>query len=159
MTEKIKSIPDEYHSINIYIVVNGAAQAINFYQTAFGAQEKSRFVTPDGKIMHAELQIGDSTLQLSDEFQEHESDIQSPHSLKATSCIIHLYVQDADKVFESAIKAGAKIKRNLDDMFWGDRYGQLIDPFGHVWSIATRIESVTPEQVKERAAKLAMQGC
>ncbi|MBX3708878.1 MAG: VOC family protein [Gammaproteobacteria bacterium] len=159
MTEKIKSIPDGYHSINIYILVNDAAQAINFYQTAFGVQEKSRFVTPDGKIMHAELQIGDSTLQLSDEFQEHESDIKSPHSIKVTSCIIHLYVQDVDKIFESAIKAGAKIKRNLDNMFWGDRYGQLIDPFGHIWSIATRIESVTPDQVKERAAKFAMQGC
>jgi PhnB protein len=109
MTEKIKSIPDAYHSINVYIAVNDAAQAIKFYQTAFGAQEKSRFAMPNGKIMHAELEIGDSTLQLSDEFQDHENEIRSPHSLNATSCIIHLYVQDADKVFEAAIKAGAKV--------------------------------------------------
>lgn len=151
MTENIKPIPDDYHSINIYIAVKGAAEAIKFYQQAFSAQEKSRFEMPDGRIMHAELQIGDSTLQLSDEFPEQGCGVTAPGT---TSCIIHLYVKDVDAVFESAIKAGAKVKRDVDNMFWGDRYGQVEDPFGHIWSIATKIEDVTPEQLKERATQL-----
>src|SRR5262245_18038134 len=120
MAEKLKAIPDGNHSINVYIAVNDAGAAIKFYQAAFGAREKSLFAMPDGKIMHAELAIGDSTLQLSDEFPEHETGVLSPSSLKATSCIIHLYVEDADAVFASAIKAGAKVKKPLENMFWGD---------------------------------------
>lgn len=158
MTEKVKFTPDGYHSINTYIVLKDAEKAILFYQEAFGAHEKSRFNMPNGKILFAELQLGDSTLQLSDEFSEHECGVASPHSLNGTSCIIHLYVKDVDAVFESSIKAGAKVKRQLENMFWGDRYGQVEDPFGHIWSISTRIKNITPDQLKEYVSQLAMQG-
>jgi len=154
MTEKIKPIPDGYHAINIHIALKDAAKAITFYKEAFGAEEKIRFNMPDGRIMFAELRIGDSTLQLSNEVPEHEFGLASPLSLKGTNCIIHLYVKDADVVFESAIKAGAKVKRQIDNMFWGDRYGQLEDPFGYLWSISTRIEEVTPQQLKDRLSQL-----
>src|SRR5262245_24145142 len=123
MAEKVNPIPHGYHSINIYIPLKDAAKAIAFYQAAFGGQEKSRFELPDGKIMHAEIQIGDSTLQLSDEVLDHEFRLLSPLALNGRSCIIHLYVKDADAVFASAIKAGAIVKKPLENVFWGDRYG------------------------------------
>lgn len=155
VTEKVNTVPKEYHAINIFISVNNAAKAIEFYKNAFGAEEKSRYEMPDGRIMHAELKMGDSTLQLSDESLDPESYIKSPSTLNATSCLIHLYVDNVDSVFESAIKAGAQVKIKLDNMFWGDRYGQVQDPFGHIWSIATRIENVAPDIIKERAAQMA----
>lgn len=154
MAEKVKPIPDNHHSLNIHIALKDAQEAMHFYKNAFGAEERSRFNLPDGKIMFAELKIGDSILQLSNEVSNHEFGLASPPSLQGTTCIIHLYVKDVDSVFESAIKAGAKVKRQLDNMFWGDRYGQLEDPFGHLWSISTRIEEVTAQELKDRFNQL-----
>lgn len=156
MTNKVNPIPDGYHSINTFITVKEAEKAIVFYKNAFDAQEKSRFNMPDGRVMFAELQIGNSTFQLADEFPEYGK-IASPHSLNGTSCIIHLYVEDADAVFDAAIRAGAKVKTKLEDMFWGDRYGQVEDPFGHIWSISTRIKNIPPDQLKEFLSQLVSQ--
>lgn len=150
MRGKVSPIPDGYHTVNMYISVDDAARAIEFYKEAFGALEKSRYEMPDGRILFAELQIGDSTLQVANEFPEHATGVASPTTLNATSCIIHLYVRDTDAVFASALKAGATLKTAVENTFWGDRYGQLIDPFGHIWSIATRQEEVMPSLVNER---------
>lgn len=154
MTKQVEPIPSGYHTINVYIALNNATKAIQYYKEAFGAVEDCRFEAPDGKIMFAELKIGDSTLQLSDEFFEHEFSIRSPHTLKGTNCIIHLYVPDVDTVFKSAINAGAKVKKELEDMFWGDRYCQLEDPFGYIWSISTRIRNITHDQIKQSLAQM-----
>ena len=154
MPETIKAIPNGYHSVNAYLVAKDAAKAILFYQQAFGAVEKSRFEFPDGRILFAELQIGDATLQIADEFPEREVTVLSPQSLKGTCCVIHLYVEDADFVFSAAINAGATAKRNIENTFWGDRYGQVEDPYGHIWSIATRVENIKPEELKTRVAAL-----
>ena len=157
MLKTVNLIPEKYHSINVYIAVKNAREAILFYQKAFGAVEKSRFEFPDKRILFAELQIGNSTMQISDEFSEREVSIASPQSLNGTSCAIHLYVDNADQVFSSAIQAGAKIKMGLENTFWGDRYGQVQDPYGHIWSIATRVEHLQPEELKKRVSALIEQ--
>src|SRR6202035_193030 len=127
----IKSIPDGMRTVTPHLVVNGAARAIDFYKKSFGAQEKRRALSPDGKIMHAEIMIGDSVIFLSDEFPQMGSKGpvagQSPVSL-------HVYVEDADKLFSQAVGSGASVKMPMMDAFWGDRYGQLVDPFGHTRS-------------------------
>jgi uncharacterized glyoxalase superfamily protein PhnB len=145
-------IPDGYHSITPHLVVKGAAEAIEFYKRAFGAEELCRMPFPGAngqvKIGHAELQIGDSRFFLADEFPGQGApgpDGNSPVS-------IHLYVTDADATFNQAVEAGATVTMALANMFWGDRFGKLVDPFGHHWSIATHIEDPTPEQMKERMA-------
>jgi PhnB protein len=155
-------IPDGHHTITPHLVINGASEAIEFYKRAFGAEEISRmpFPGPDGtmKLGHAELQIGDSRLYLADEFPDYCSVGPSNGSSPVT---IHLYVTDADAVFNRAVEAGAKVTMPLADMFWGDRYGKLVDPFGHHWSIAEHLEDLTPEQMEERmqAAFGAKQSC
>jgi PhnB protein len=145
-------IPDGYHTITPHLVVKGASEAIEFYKRAFGAEELCRmpFPEPDGRVKlgHAELQIGDSRLFLADEFPEQGST--GPYGLSPVT--IHLYVTDADATFGRAVEAGATVSMPLADMFWGDRYGKLVDPFGHHWSIATHLEDPTPEQMKERMA-------
>lgn len=158
MTNIINPIADGYHAINIHLTVNDAVSAIEFYKKAFGAEEKSRYNLPDGKIMFAELGIGDCTLQLSNEVLNHTLGLASPLTLKGTSCIIHLYVNDVDAVFGAAIGAGAKVKQSIENVFWGDRYGQLEDPFGHLWSISTKIENVTKQQLNERLNQLFQSG-
>ena len=147
MASQVKPIPDGYHTATPYLVVNGAARAIDFYKQAFGAQELFRMGGPDGKIGHAEIKIGDSPIMLSDEMMHNKS----PESLGGSPCGVFLYVQDVDAVFDQAIKAGAKEEMRPTNMFWGDRFGSLIDPFGHRWSLATHVEDVAPDEVEKRA--------
>jgi PhnB protein len=147
---KVKAVPEGYRTVTPYLVVRDAAKAIEFYAKAFGAQEIYRMPGPDGKVMHAELQIGDSRLMLAEECPGQSK---SPQTLGGTACNIHLYVEDADQLFNRAVSAGAQVRFPVTDMFWGDRYGKLADPFGHEWGIATHQEEVAPEEMANRAAK------
>jgi len=158
MSKQVKPIPEGYHSITPHLVVRGAAQAIEFYKQAFGAEELQRSSGPGGqKIMFALLKIGNSLLQLCDEFPGSQCPMQAPQSVGGTTSTLHLFVTDADAVFARAVAAGAKPAMPVMDMFWGDRYGQLIDPFGHVWSIATRKEDLSSQEIEQRAAKFFSQ--
>ena len=145
-------IPSGMHSVTPHLVCAGAANAIEFYKKAFGAEEQARLPGPDGKIMHAAVKIGDSTVMLVDEMPEWGS--LGPKALKGSPVTIHLYVDDADRFVERAAKAGAKVTMPVADMFWGDRYGQLQDPFGHHWSVATHTRDLTPEEMREGMAKM-----
>jgi PhnB protein len=137
-----KPIPDGMHTVTPHLVCAGASDAIEFYKKAFDATETSRLPAPDGKLMHATIRIGDSTVMLVDEAPQHG--MLGPKSLKGSPVIIHLYVNDADAVAARAAAAGAKITMPVSEVFWGDRYGQLEDPFGHRWSVATHVKDVTP---------------
>jgi PhnB protein len=153
-------IPDGSHTITPHLIIKGAAEAIEFYKRAFGAEELCRmpFPGPDGqvKLGHAALQIGDSKVMLADEFPEQGCLGPVGHS----PVTLHLYVTDADAAFERAVEAGATVRMPLADMFWGDRYGQVVDPFGHSWSIAEHLEDLTPDQMEERKlAAFAGAGC
>ena len=150
-----KPIPDGFHSLTPHLVVDGAAKAIDFYKKAFGAEEIARVPASDGKrLMHAELRIGNSVIMLVDDFPEYAGGkSRSPKKLGATPVTIHLYVQDCDAAFKRAVDAGAQVKMPVQDMFWGDRYGQISDPFGHDWSIATHKQDLTPQQIGEAAKK------
>lgn len=143
----VKAIPAGYHSVQPYLHIRGAAKAIEFYKQAFGATQKGVMNGPDGKIMHAELRIGDSIFMLADEFPEFGS--MSPLSTGGAGMGLHIYVEDVDSAFDRAVKAGAKVEMPVMDMFWGDRYGKLADPFGHKWSIATHKADLTAEQMEE----------
>ena len=149
----VKPIPEGYHSLQIYLAVEDASKAIEFYREAFGAEEVMRMPGPDGKIAHAELQIGDSKLMLSDPFPQ--SNVRPPSERGGTTASIFMYVEDADATFDQATAAGADVVMQLEDMFWGDRFGTLSDPFGHVWSIATHKEDLSEEEMAERS-KAAM---
>jgi PhnB protein len=149
MPAKAQPIPQGYHSVTPYLTVKDAAKAIDFYQRAFGAKEVMRMNGPEGKITHAELKIGDSMIMLADEMPGNNA--KSPQSLSGTTVGIFLYTDDVDHVFRQAVSAGAKVEMPLDDMFWGDRYGKVNDPFGHSWSLATHKEDVAPEEMKKRA--------
>jgi len=153
-TSAAKPIPDGFHSLTPYIVCNGADRAIAFYKKAFGATELMRVPTPDGRLMHASIKIGDSIIMLNDEFPEMGA--LGPKARKGTPVTLHLFVGDVDAAFDRAVKAGAVIKMRVQDMFWGDRYGQIEDPFGHSWSLATHQRDMTAEEIQE-AAKSA--GC
>ena len=144
----VKPIPEGMHAVTPHLVVKGGAAAIDFYKNAFGAVELSRSPMPDGKLMHASLRIGDSIIFLADEFP---GQCNAPSPGAASPVTLHLYVEDADATFNRATAAGATAKMPLMDAFWGDRYGQLTDPFGHTWSIATRKEDVSPEEADRRA--------
>ncbi len=144
---KVKPIPDGMHTVTPHLVCAGAAQALAFYARAFGAVEVSRLPDPQGRLMHASLRIGDSTVMLVDEFPDWGSF--GPKALGGTPVTIHLYVDDADAFIERAVEAGAKVTMPLEDMFWGDRYGVVEDPFGHKWSIATHVRDVTPEDIRQ----------
>lgn len=151
MSSAVKPIPAGYNTITPYLTIAGAGDAIAYYQRAFGAQETCRMTCPQtGKVMHAELRIGDSALFLGDEFPE--CGVQSPLALGSSTVGIHLYVEDADAAYDQAVAAGARGTMPPTDMFWGDRFAQVVDPFGHRWSIATHIEDVPPEQMQERMA-------
>lgn len=152
MPHTVKPIPEGFHTLTPYLIVNDGAKAIQFYKDAFGASVVSRNAMPDGKIMHAQLKIGDSMLMLSDEFPEQGCPTKAPLSLKGTTAMVNIYSKDVDTLFAKAEKAGAKVLMPLADMFWGDRYGQLQDPFGHIWSIASHIKDVTEEEINEAAA-------
>jgi PhnB protein len=147
MAAKVPAIPPGYHSVTPYLVVNDAAKAIDFYKQAFGATELARMGGPGGKIGHAELKIGDSMIMLSDEMMGNRS----PQSFGGSPVSIFLYVENVDSTFSQAINAGAKSEMSPDNMFWGDRYGKLTDPFGHSWALATHVEDVAPEEMKKRA--------
>ena len=147
---KAKPIPKGYHTATPYLIIKGAAKAIEFYKKAFGAAEVMRMTQPDGRVGHAEIKIGDSLIMLADEFPEMGS--RSPQSLGGSPVSILLYVQDVDALTSQAITAGAKVVRPVKDQFYGDRSGSLEDPFGHQWHIATHVEDVPPKEMKKRAA-------
>ena len=147
MSAAVSPIPPGYHTLTPHIFVSDAKKAAEFYQKAFGAEVRGIAEAPDGKVIHAEVKIGDSILMFNDEFPSYG--VLSPTSTKGdTSVTIHLYVEDADKVYASAVAAGATPTMPLMDQFWGDRYGKLKDPFGHTWAIATHIKNMTPEEMK-----------
>lgn len=148
---KVNPIPEGFHTVTPHIVLKDAAEAIEFYKKAFGAEEIDRMSGPDGKtVMHAELQIGDSRLMVCDEFPG-MTGYQAPSSLKGTTVTLHLYVPDVDAVFARAVEAGAEATMKPMDAFWGDRYGKLVDPFGHHWGVATRVKNLTPEEIAKGA--------
>jgi PhnB protein len=150
MSHRIKPIPAGFHTLTPHLVVKGAGKAIDFYKKAFGAQEVGRLLAPDGKfVMHADLKIGDSHVFLVDECPEMGS--RAPESIGGTPVTIHMYVEDVDATFKKAVAAGAEVRMPVADMFWGDRYGILADPFGHSWSIATHKADLTPEQIRKGA--------
>jgi uncharacterized glyoxalase superfamily protein PhnB len=144
-----KSTPAGYHSVTPSIIVRGAAEAIEFYKRAFGAEERERFDGPDGKVMHAEIRIGDSIIMLGEENPEWSS--VSPRTTGAPTGGLHLYVEDADAAFDRAVRAGATVRYPLENAFWGDRYGKVTDPFGHEWGIATRIRDLSPQEMQRAA--------
>ena len=146
-----KRVPDGFHRVTPHLVVRNAAEMIEFYKKAFGAVEKRRAPGPGGKIIHAELEIGDSKVFLNDEFPEMGA--VSPLGTKGTSVTLHLFVEDANKQFNQAVAAGAEVVMPLADQFWGDRYGIVKDPSGHQWSISSHMEDLTPEQMQERMGK------
>jgi PhnB protein len=146
------SLPEGMHTITPHLVCSNAAEAIAFYQKAFGATEMFRLPAPNGKLMHASVRIGDSTVMLADEFPECGS--AGPIALKGTPVTLHMYVQDADAAFKRAVDAGATVKMPLQDMFWGDRYGVVVDPSGHNWSIAAHIRDVPKEEMEAAVKKM-----
>ncbi len=145
----VKPIPDGYPQVTPYLCVDGAAAAIDFYSAVFGAAERARMPAPEGKIGHAELEIGDSVIMLADEFPE--MNIRGPKSIGGTPVTLSVYVEDVDGVVERAVEAGAKALRPVEDQFYGDRSGQFEDPFGHRWNVATHIEDVSEEDMAKRA--------
>jgi len=152
MTSKVQPIPEGYHTATPYLIVSGAARAIEFYKKAFGATELFRMAQPDGRIGHAEIKIGNSPIMLADEFPEMGA--RSPQSLGGSAVSILLYVEDVDALFSQAVAAGAKVLRPVEDKFYGDRSGGVVDPFGHQWHIATHKEDIAPEELQKRAAAL-----
>jgi uncharacterized glyoxalase superfamily protein PhnB len=145
------------HSLTPHLVCDDAAAAIEFYKTAFGAVEAMRLPGPGGKLMHAMVRIGDSALMLVDAFPQMGA--LSPKALNGSPVTIHLFVPDTDATMAKAVAAGASVKMPAQDMFWGDRYGQLVDPFGHHWSIATHLQDLTPEQIMKNLAALPPRDC
>jgi PhnB protein len=155
MTHHVKPVPDGYRSVTATLTVHDGAGAMEFYAKALGAKERMRSLGPGGKIMHAELEIGDSVIMLSDEFPEMGN--RSPKTLGGTVGGIWLYVPDVDATFRHAVAAGATALGEPNDMFWGDRMAQIVDPFGHQWSISTHKEDFTPEEMEKRAKEFYAQ--
>lgn len=150
----IHPIPEGMHTVTPHLVCARAAEAIDFYKRAFGAEELSRLPGSDGRLMHAALRIGDSVVMMAEEFPEWGS--RGPLALGGTPVTIHLYVSDVDAAFERAVNAGAKVVMHLDDMFWGDRYGVVDDPFGHRWSLATHRRDVPVEEMREAMSNMSL---
>ena len=146
-----KAIPDGYHSVTPYLIIKGAAAAIDFYKRAFGATELMRMPSPDGRIGHAEIKIGDSAIMLADEHPQ--MGYRSPQSLGGAGVSMMVYVERVDDVFKRAVEMGAKELQPVQDQFYGDRSGTLQDPFGHTWTIATHMEDIPPEEMRRRAEK------
>ena len=147
----VRPIPRGYRTATPYLIVDGAARAIDFYKKAFRAKEIMR-LEQNGKIGHAEIKVGNSRIMLADEFPD--MDARGPKSIGGSPVSIHLYVKDADKTFAKAVKAGAKVKHPLEDKFYGDRTGSVEDPYGHIWHVATHKEDLTPEEISNRAATM-----
>lgn len=148
---KVQPIPKGYASITPYLIVKGAEKALDFYKRGLGAKEIMRHAEPNGKIMHAEIKIGDSIIMLADEFPEMQCN--SPHTVGGSPVMIHLYVKNVDKLYQQAIMAGAKEQWPVKDQFYGDRSGGIIDPFGHIWHISTHIEDLSKKEIQRRAAE------
>jgi PhnB protein len=155
-----KPIPEGYHTITPHLIVKGAAQAIEFYKRAFGAEVRGIHKGPGDAVMHAEIKIGNSVIMLNDEFPDYGA--VGPKTLGGTSTVLHIYTEDVDAAFNRATAAGAKVTMPLMDQFWGDRYGQVEDPYGHRWSIATHKEDVSPDELEKRGqqamAEMAKKG-
>ena len=147
----VKPIPEGYSTVTPYLAVDDASAAIEFYKRAFGAREHVRMPAPDGKIGHAELEIGDSKIMLSDPFPQ--SKTRPPKELGGTTSGVFLYVEDVDSAFQQALDAGASVEMAPEDMFWGDRFGSITDPYGHAWQIATHTVDLSPEEIAERGQK------
>ncbi len=147
-------MPPGMRSVTPYLAIAGAAQALEFYKKAFGAKELSREALPDGKLMHAMIKIGDSRIMMADEFPG--SNFRAPANAGTTTVMLHVYTKDVDKMWARALAAGAKVGMPLDDMFWGERYGQLVDPFGHLWTLSMRIPMSAQEREAKRQASMAM---
>ena len=145
-----KPIPDDYPRVTPYLIVDGAGAAIDFYCSVLGATERVRMPGPDGRVGHAELQLGDSIIMLADENAQMDS--RGPRAIGGTPVSLHVYVEDSDAVFERAVQAGARALRAVEDRFYGDRSGQFEDPFGHRWDVSTHVEDVPPEEMSKRAA-------
>ncbi len=152
---KVKPIPAGFHSVTPHLVCAGAADAIEFYKKAFNATELMRMPMPNGRLMHACIRIGDSNVMLVDEMPEWGA--LGPKSLKGSPVTIHIFVEDVDAFVARAVAAGAKITMPIADMFWGDRYGKIEDPFGHHWSVATHTRDLSPEQMQQAMQKMG--GC
>ena len=156
MTPSTKPVPAGFHTVTPTLTVKDAEKAIGFYKRAFGAEERMRFLGPDKKsIMHAEIKIGDSIIMLGEEHAE--KGCIGPQSLGGTPVSLYLYVEDADQTFTRAVSAGARSDMPVADMFWGDRFGQVTDPFGHKWNLATRKENLTPEEMRQRSGEFFAQ--
>ena len=149
-------IPDNYPRVTPYLIVDGGDAAIGFYKSVLGATERGRMDGPDGKVGHAELEIGDSLVMLADEHPE--VDAFGPKSVGGTPVSLHIYVEDADSTFERAIDAGAKQLQPVEDKFYGDRSGSFEDPFGHHWNVATHVEDISPDEMSKRAAEAMTSG-
>ena len=152
MSANIKPIPDGFHSVTPYITLKNAAEAIDFYKRAFGATERYRLPMPDGRVGHAELLVGNSIIMLADEC--HETGNQSAQTLNGSAVGFALYVEDVDKAFKKAVQAGATVKEDVENKFWGDRVGSVMDPYGHKWMILTHVEDVSPADMKSRMDKM-----
>lgn len=148
MSKSVRAIPEGYHNVTPYLTCKNSAQAIDFYKSAFGATEIMRMTTPDGKVSHAELKIGDSHIFLADEFPGMST---APTPGVKNACGIFLYLENVDAAYNRAVAAGANVEMPLENQFWGDRYGKITDPFGHSWGLAQHVEDVTPEEMKRRA--------
>jgi PhnB protein len=151
----VKPIPEGYRSVTPYLVIKGASAAIEYYKRVFGATERGRMEAPGGMVGHAELTIGDSIVMLADEFPG--MDHRSPRTVGGSPVSLVLYVENVDDVFKRALEAGAKQMRPVENQFYGDRMGTLEDPYGHIWSIATHVEDVSPEEMKRRSEEMAKQ--
>lgn len=152
----VNPIPEGYPRVTPYLIIDGAAAAIDFYKSVLGATERMRMEGPDGKVGHAELEIGNSVIMLADEHPE--MDAIGPKTVGGTPVSLHVYVEDADAVFERAIEGGAKALRGVEDKFYGDRSGSFEDPFGHHWHVATHVEDIPPEEMSKRAAEATASG-
>jgi PhnB protein len=148
----VKPIPDDYPRVSAYITVDGGAAAIEFYKSVLGATERGRMPGPDGRIGHAELNIGDSLIMLSDAFPD--MGVRDPKDIGGTPVTLSVYVEDVDDVFARALAAGASEQRPVQNQFYGDRSGQFVDPWGHRWNVASRVENVSPEEMERRAAAM-----
>ena len=149
MADKLKGVTPGGHTITAHLSVKGAEKAVEFYQKAFGAEVRALHKMPNGMVMHASLKIGDSTLLLADAFPN--SPAPAPTTLGGSPVVLNIYVENVDALFNQAVAAGAKVLMPLADMFWGDRYGQISDPFGHIWALGTHVEDVAPDELERRS--------
>ena len=151
----VKAVPEGTHTVTAHLVVNDGAKAVEFYKNAFGAQIMGIHNTPDGRVMHAEVKIGDSKIMLADEFPGMGSS--SPKTLGGSCVILNIIVEDVDKLFDQAVKAGATVTMPLANQFWGDRYGRITDPFGHHWALLQHVEDVAPDEIERRSREIFAQ--